>query len=63
VSLSWAGLLVVALGAAMQGSFALPQKYIRGWAWERMWLAYSITAMVAIPWLLILAAIPQAWGA
>lgn len=63
MSVSWAGLLVVALGAAMQGSFALPQKYIRGWAWERMWLAYSITAMVAIPWLLILAAIPQAWGA
>ncbi len=63
MDVSWAGLLVVALGAAMQGSFALPQKFIRGWAWEKMWLSYSITAMAAIPWLLILAAIPQAWGA
>jgi hypothetical protein len=35
MEVSWAGLLVVALGAAMQGSFALPQKFIRGWAWER----------------------------
>jgi len=63
MQVSWAGLAVVALGAAMQGSFALPQKYIRGWAWEKMWLAYSITAMVIIPWLLLLAGIPQAWTA
>lgn len=63
MDVSWAGLAVVAAGAAMQGSFALPQKFIRGWAWERMWLIYSITAMLAIPWLLILASIPQAWGA
>ncbi|MEK7407682.1 MAG: L-rhamnose/proton symporter RhaT [Acidobacteriota bacterium] len=60
MDLFWAGLLVVALGAAMQGSFALPQRFIRGWAWEKMWLAYSITAMVVIPWLLVAALIPQA---
>ncbi|MGB9606624.1 MAG: L-rhamnose/proton symporter RhaT, partial [Bryobacteraceae bacterium] len=63
MDVSWIGLLVVALGAAMQGSFALPQKFIRGWAWEKMWLVYSITAMVALPWLLIAAAIPEAWWA
>lgn len=60
MDVSWAGLLVVALGAAMQGSFALPQKFIRGWAWEKMWLIYSITAMAALPWLMITAAIPEA---
>jgi len=63
MEVSWAGLLVVALGAAMQGSFALPQKFIRGWAWEKMWLVYSITAMIALPWLLIMTAIPEAWWA
>ncbi|MDW8131210.1 MAG: L-rhamnose/proton symporter RhaT [Bryobacterales bacterium] len=63
MDVSWAGLLVVALGAAMQGSFALPQKFIRGWAWEKMWLVYSITAMAALPWLLIAAAIPEAMWA
>lgn len=63
MDVSWIGLSAVALGAAMQGSFALPQKFIRGWAWERMWLTYSITAMVVIPWLLVSVAIPQAWGA
>ena len=63
MDVSWAGLLVVALGAAMQGSFALPQKFIRGWAWEKMWLVYSVTAMIALPWLLIMAAIPEAWWA
>lgn len=44
----------------MQGSFALPQKFIRGWAWEKMWLIYSITAMAALPWLMVTAAIPEA---
>jgi len=63
MDVSWAGLLTVALGAAMQGSFALPQKFIRGWAWEKMWLAYSITAMLVIPWLLITTVIPEAWDA
>lgn len=60
MDLFWAGLLVVALGAAMQGSFAVPQKFVRGWAWEKMWLTYSISGMIVIPWLLVAAFIPQA---
>lgn len=56
----WIGLLAVFAGAAMQGSFALPQKYIRGWAWERMWLLYSVAGMIVFPWLLVAAVIPQA---
>lgn len=56
----WIGLLLVSAGAAMQGSFAMPQKYIRGWAWERMWLFYSVAGMIVFPWLLVAVVIPQA---
>jgi len=63
MDLFWPGLLAVAGGAAMQGSFAVPQKFIRGWAWEKMWLLYSVTGMILFPWLLVTALIPQALGA
>jgi hypothetical protein len=38
------GFLAVVAAAVMQGSFALPQKFIRGWPWEKNWLLYSIFA-------------------
>lgn len=60
MNLFWAGLLAVVFGAAMQGSFALPQKFVRGWAWEKTWLFYSLTGMVIIPWLLVSLVIPDA---
>jgi L-rhamnose-H+ transport protein len=56
----WSGLFLVAAGGAMQGSFALPQKFIRGWAWEKTWLIYSIFGMIVFPWLVVGASIPQA---
>ena len=57
-----AGLLLVAAGGVMQGSFALPHKFVRGWSWEKMWLFYSITGMIALPWMLTAVVIPDALG-
>jgi len=62
MNLNWAGLLLVALGGAMQGSFALPQKFVRGWAWEKTWLAYSIFGMIVFPWAVAAALIPDIGG-
>lgn len=56
----WIGLLAVVGGAAMQGSFALPQKFVRGWPWEKSWLFYSIAGMILFPWLLVALVIPNA---
>lgn len=58
----WQGLLIVIAGGAMQGSFALPQKFLRGWAWEKGWLVYSIAAMTVFPWLTVALTIPGALG-
>ena len=54
------GLLIVLAGAVLQGSWALPQKFVRGWAWERMWLLYSVAAMIVFPWLFVSLMIPHA---
>lgn len=55
----WTGLLLILAGGAMQGSFTVPQKFLRGWAWEAGWLLYSIAGMVLLPWLLVAAIVPH----
>lgn len=52
------GLAIVLAGAFLQGSWALPQKFVRGWAWEKMWLLFCIIALVILPWLLVGLVIP-----
>jgi L-rhamnose-H+ transport protein len=41
-------ILILAAGA-MNGSFAVPMKYVRGWEWEHVWLIWSVLAMLVIP--------------
>ncbi|MGO9094639.1 MAG: L-rhamnose/proton symporter RhaT [Bryobacteraceae bacterium] len=53
------GWLMVMAAAVMQGSWALPQKFVRGWAWEKMWLLFCMVALAILPWLLVALAIPQ----
>jgi len=52
------GLAIVLAGAFLQGSWALPQKFVRGWAWEKMWLLFCIVALVILPWALVGLVIP-----
>ncbi len=55
----WSGLALVVAGGAMGGSFTVPLKYVRGWAWEKTWLFYSIVGMVIVPWLIVAWAVPH----
>ncbi len=36
----WSGLALVVVAGAMGGSFTVPLKYVRGWAWEKTWIFY-----------------------
>jgi L-rhamnose-H+ transport protein len=56
------GILLVLAGGASQGSFGVPQKHVKGWAWEKTWLFYSLSGMIVCPWLLVAALIPDPWG-
>ncbi len=58
----WMGLSLAVAGGVMQGSFALPQKRLRGWSWEQGWLFYSVAGMIVFPWLIAAFTIPDALG-
>jgi len=53
------GLLLVFLAGAMNGSFPLPMRYMRKWAWENIWTVWSIVALVVVPWLLAFLTVPH----
>ncbi|MCX6620167.1 MAG: hypothetical protein NTY38_03645 [Acidobacteria bacterium] len=48
-----AGFLAVLAAGAMQGVFALPMKYTKHWKWENIWLVYSTTGMLVLPWVTV----------
>lgn len=52
------GLLAVIAGGVCQGSFMLPMKWTRQWAWENTWLVFASTAYLLLPWLVVLVAVP-----
>lgn len=53
------GLALVVAAGACQGTFMLPTKWIKGWAWENYWLIFASTAYLICPWILALATIPR----
>jgi len=43
------GLIVLIIAGAMNGSFTLPMKFTRSWAWENTWLAWTLFALFFLP--------------
>ena len=44
------GLFLLFVAGAMNGSFTLPMKFTRNWAWENTWLAWTILPWQFFPW-------------
>ena len=55
----WLAVGGVFLAGLLQGVFAVPMKYARQWSYENTWLAFSISGMVALPWLLTTLTVPH----
>jgi L-rhamnose-H+ transport protein len=53
------GLMLVFAGGALNGSFAAPMKRLSAWRWENIWLVYSITGLLILPWVIALATVPH----
>lgn len=53
------GFLTILVAGVMNGSFAVPMKWTRHWAWENIWLAWSLIALVLFPVLMVSLAIPH----
>jgi L-rhamnose-H+ transport protein len=43
------GILEIVAGGVMGGSFAIGMKYARRWAWENIWLVYSVIGLLLLP--------------
>ncbi len=54
-----AGIFLLVLAGVMNGSFTLPMKFTRQWAWENTWLVWTIWALVIFPPVMTLATIPD----
>ncbi len=55
----WIGLGLIFIAGIAVGNCMLPMKYTRYWKWENTWLVFSLVSLLAIPWLLAAATIPN----
>ena len=53
------GSLLVVVAGIMNGSFALPMKRMTRWAWENIWLIWSLGALVVFPLLATFYTVPN----
>jgi L-rhamnose-H+ transport protein len=54
----WIGVGAVILAGLLQGVFAVPMKYAPRWNYENIWLVFSLSGMILLPWLLTTATVP-----
>ncbi|MBF0313605.1 MAG: hypothetical protein HQK50_17735 [Oligoflexia bacterium] len=52
-------ILLILVAGMINGSFALPTKYVKNWSFENIWLQYAISAFVLMPIALALWLIPN----
>jgi L-rhamnose-H+ transport protein len=57
--LNTSALLLIVSAGLMQGTFVLPMKYTRKWAWENTWLAFCVFGFVVLPLILAMATVGQ----
>ena len=48
----WLGLAMVLGAGLLSGNCMLPMKFVRRWAWENVWLVFTLISLVLIPWAL-----------
>jgi hypothetical protein len=53
------GFAIILLAGLLQGLFALPMKFARGWNYENIWLIFAATGLVIFPWMLTAATVPH----
>jgi len=56
---SASGLILVTVAGVANATFALPMKFARRWAWENIWLAWTLFALVLLPIATAVVSIPS----
>ena len=52
-------LFLLTLGGFAAGSFYIPFKKVRNWAWESYWLTNGLFAWIIVPWLVAVLTVPN----
>lgn len=53
------GVLLHALGGFAAGSFYIPFKKVRNWAWESYWLVGGVFSWIVAPWVVAVVTVPE----
>lgn len=53
------GISLILIAAILQGIFLLPMSRTRRWAWEHVWLAFSLAGMLFCNWILAFLVLPN----
>ena len=53
------GLVLHAIGGFASGSFLIPFKKVKDWAWESSWLISGVAAWIIMPWVVAFLTIPN----
>lgn len=54
------GVLLHAIGGFAAGSFYVPLKKIKEWAWESYWLVNGLVSWILMPWIVAFITVPEA---
>ena len=57
------GVFLHAIGGLAAGSFYIPYKRVRGWAWETYWLVGGVFSWIVAPWVVASLTCPAPWQA
>ena len=53
------GVLMGILAGLLNGIFLLPMRYARRWAWENVWLFFTILSTMVFPWVAAFVTVPH----
>ena len=53
------GILMGLLAGLLNGIFLLPMHYVKKWAWENVWLFFSMVSTILCPWIAAWVAVPH----
>jgi len=55
-------ILLAVFSGVLNGSYAVPVKLTKKWAWENIWLCFAISGLLIIPWIFAFSFIPDIGG-
>ena len=53
------GVFLHSVGGLAAGSFYIPFRRVKAWAWESYWLVQGVLAWIVAPWIIALATTPN----